>query len=253
MVAGRLRLVRDGCATLAVGFWYRMASFAILHIPERLAWDVIQPVGVDVQVWKMTVEGLHAALQLSDAVLRSVEDLSADLLCQHASRLMANFFHVFEQPIQPGWVRWVQRGHTVKLIQAPVDISETMRSGMRLPDSAMECGQSWIFTSATLATTHRWRSLLSMCGLAQVLQVSSPFDFFQQGSSVYSQTFRSRPCMQRISLVARGSIGSGWSYPCAHHHFARNARDCSENLRQYFSEMQSMDILFQASRPMIYL
>jgi ATP-dependent DNA helicase DinG len=223
--------------------------------PERLAWDGDQPVGVDAQVWKTTVEGVHAALQLSDAVLRSVEDLSADLkqLREHASRLMASL-HVFEQPIQPGWVRWVQRGHTVKLIQAPLDISETMRSRMRLPDSALECGQSWIFTSATLGHDATLAEFVEMCGLenAQVLQVSSPFDFFLQAALYIPENFpKPDDAMHSASvasLVARGaSVLGGRTLVLTT--TLRAMREIAQNLRQYFSEMQSMAILVQGESP----
>jgi len=126
--------------------------------------------------------------------------------------------NAFQAPMATGCVRWVEVGAQVRLLEAPLDIADTVRSrllgadapvvsphhaswdldALREPpeaadqapaqDSAELAAQtgslprSWIFTSATLGDEPALRWFTEPCGLesARVLQVSSPFDYPRQ-------------------------------------------------------------------------
>jgi ATP-dependent DNA helicase DinG len=109
----------------------------------------------------------------------------------------------FREPPPLGSVRWVDLGHWARLMQAPLDIAETVRTRMLAAPAAEASPQdtqdpdaadaapwrdaparprSWIFTSATLGDDATLRWFTEPCGLsdARVLKVQSPFNYAKQ-------------------------------------------------------------------------
>jgi ATP-dependent DNA helicase DinG len=128
---------------------------------------------------------LHTALQQSEMVLRSISEESIELngLRERASHLAAEL-DVFSHPVQEGWVRWIEIGERLKLVQSPMDIADTMRSKFIQNSPFREGSKSLIFTSATLGHDATLAHFLESCGLqgARVLQAQSPFDFRSQAA-----------------------------------------------------------------------
>ena len=221
----------------------------------RIAWHQDQPTGVNAQDWQQAVAGLHAALQQIDVVLRSMEELSADLkgLQERGSRLMAEL-DIFSHPILPGAVRWLEAGaKQVRLVQSPLDIAAAMRSRVVGPDGD-GARKSWIFTSATLGHDATMAHFVASCGLegARVLQVQSPFDYPAQ-AALYIPANMPKPGDSAHSaavarLVAQGAAALG-GRTLVLTTTLRAMRDIAEALRVHFDAFSFVDVLLQGESP----
>ena len=119
----------------------------------------------------------------------------------------------FAEPCAADSVRWVDVGHHLRLIEAPLDIAAAMRervlrSGQQEPG---ESARTWVFTSATLGDDAGLRWFTEPCGLddAEVLQVGSPFDYARQ-AALYVPADLPRPAdpkhsTQVAALAAHGA------------------------------------------------
>ncbi len=222
----------------------------------RIAWEAEQPSGIAAQDWQGVVSDLHTALQHTDVVLRSMEDLSPELKALHerAARLMAEL-DVFSHSLQPGAVRWLEVGASqVRLIQSPLDIADAMR--LRVINSEADHGnrKSWIFTSATLGHDASMAQFVASCGLvgAQVLQVQSPFDYMTQ-AALYIPTNMPKPgdaghSAAVAQLVAQGAAALG-GRTLVLTTTLRAMRDIAAALRQHFDAFSFMDVLLQGESP----
>lgn len=222
----------------------------------RIAWSEEQPTGIEAQEWQQVVEDLHTALQQTDVVLRSMEDLSAELkgLHERASRLMAEL-DIFSHALQPGTVRWLESGATqVRLVQSPLDIADAMRSRVVGTAADADCRKSWIFTSATLGHDATMAHFVASCGLenAKVLQVQSPFDYLAQ-AALYIPTQMPKPGDAGHSeavarLVAQGATALG-GRTLVLTTTLRAMRDIAAALRRHFDAFSFMDVLLQGESP----
>jgi len=252
---------------LAIGDWRAMVaglagSVAALRNlcsgrdqPGRNAWYGDAPPGIEAPAWQLAVADLHAALQQSEVVLRSMEELSPDLkgLRERASRLMAEL-DVFSHAVQPGQVRWMETGQLVKLVQSPLDIAETMRSRIIPNGTERDDSKSWIFTSATLGHDATMARFLETCGLegAEVLQVRSPFDYAAQ-ATMYIPAHMPKPADSAhgasvAALVAQGAAILG-GRTLVLTTTLRAMRDIALALRQQFQPSSGIDVLVQGESP----
>ena len=167
-----------------------MALCAVCHAagtPGRRAWTGDSPQGIENRVWQAAVMDIHAALQQLDMVLRALQNGAPDVMAL-AVRIqsMAAELDYFSHPLESGAVRWLEVSQHVKLIQAPLDIAQAMRTRV-VTDASGEAEngpRSWIFTSATLGYDADLSWFVEPCGLqgAQCLQVPSPFDYAAQAA-----------------------------------------------------------------------
>ena len=217
----------------------------------RQAWFEDQPPGVEAQAWASTLQTLHAVLQQVEMVLRSVEDLSPDGkgLRERASQLMTEL-DVFSCPVQQGWVRWIEGGERVKLVQSPLDIADTMLSRVIPVDPVGEGRRSLIFTSATLGHDATLVQFLDSCGLqgAEVLQVESPFNYKSQ-AAIYVPEHMPKPSAVTHSdsvadLIAKSAAILG-GRTLVLTTTVRAMRDIAEKLRQHFSRQCDIQVLLQ--------
>jgi ATP-dependent DNA helicase DinG len=217
----------------------------------RQAWFEDQPPGVDAQVWATTLQALHTVLQQVEMALRSVEELLPEGkgLRERSSQLTTEL-DVFSYPVQQGWVRWIEGGERVKLVQSPLDIADTMRSRVIPVDPAGEGRRSLIFTSATLGHDATLSQFLDSCGLhgADVLQVESPFDYKSQ-AAIYIPAHLPKPSAVTHSesvadLVAKGAVILG-GRTLVLTTTVRAMRDIAEKLRQHFSQHCDIQVLLQ--------
>ena len=215
------------------------------------AWVDEQPPGVDANAWALTLAALHSALQQTETMLRSVEHVFGELagLRERASQLAVELDD-FSHPVKNGWVRWIEWGQGVKLVQSPLDIADTMRTKIIPVEDAREAGRSWIFTSATLGHDATMAQFLDSCGLqgAQVLQVQSPFDY-QSQASLYVPAHMPKPSEVNHSesvadLVVQGATILG-GRTLVLTTTLRAMRDIAAKLRQHFPELLGIDVLVQ--------
>ncbi len=217
----------------------------------RQPWFEEQPPGVDAKAWALALAALHAVLQHTETVLRSLEEVSPELegLRARASQLIAEI-DVFAHPVQEGWVRWIEMGERVKLVQSPLDIADAMRSKISPLEPACESRKAFIFTSATLGHDATLSEFRESCGLegARVLQVESPFDYAAQ-ACVYVPSHMPKPSEAIHSaavadLVAQGALILG-GRTLVLTTTLRAMREIAEKLRQQLPQLFGIDVLLQ--------
>ncbi len=185
----------------------------------RLRWTERCPEGVEAADWVQALHKLQEALALMQAGLEMVAELAPDFQrLLERSRELAQKAALFSGPPDPEGVRWAEVSAQLRLIESPLDIAQAFSALTRPvqaapsggaeaaadPDSleALMAGdprhasgesaatpvgvgqRAWVFTSATLGDEPSLRWFTEPCGLtsAQVMQVSSPFDYAQQAA-----------------------------------------------------------------------
>ena len=185
----------------------------------RLRWTERCPEGVEAADWVQALHKLQEALALMQAGLEMVAELAPDFQrLLERSRELAQKAALFSDPPDPEGVRWAEVSAQLRLIESPLDIAQAFSALTRPvqaapsggaeaaadPDSleALMAGdprhasgesaatpvgvgqRAWVFTSATLGDEPSLRWFTEPCGLtsAQVMQVSSPFDYAQQAA-----------------------------------------------------------------------
>ncbi|HXD05923.1 MAG TPA: ATP-dependent DNA helicase [Burkholderiaceae bacterium] len=121
------------------------------------------------------LNGVARALQAVEEALDTCSELAPefDKLAQRAHE-MAQRAHGFLGDAALGHVRWIDvSSHSVRLIESPLDIRDTMREQIGASPKA------WVFTSATLGADDRLAWFTESAGLddATTLRVGSPFDY----------------------------------------------------------------------------
>ncbi|HNV58526.1 MAG TPA: ATP-dependent DNA helicase, partial [Rhodoferax sp.] len=217
----------------------------------KQVWLEDYPPGVDPTAWRVKMGALNTALLGIEKVLRSLADASPaiDGLRQRASKL-ADVMEGFSRPVQEGWVRWIDAGTRMKMVQSPLDIANTMRA-LFAPESAVREGaKSWIFTSATLGHDASLAQFVESCGLqgARVMQAQSPFDYASQ-AALYIPVNMPKPSATNHSewvadLTERGAgILGGRTLVLTT--TLRAMRDIAEKLRQRCPTRSSAEVLVQ--------
>ena len=223
-----LDLAKDVLATgentaRGMGEWREMASklelaakdwrglFAKTERLSKLAWTHLSPEGVNEQLWSDVLSG---TLVLLEEMAEAIEPLTAVapewLRLQERLVELQGILLVFQKPLDSGYVRWLDVGAGVRLVQAPLDIAELLGPRIMGPAPTVQASpesgaapagggalaqednsaqnpsqaspRSWIFTSATLGHEPKLSWFTEPCGLTQarVLQVQSPFNYAKQ-------------------------------------------------------------------------
>jgi ATP-dependent DNA helicase DinG len=225
--------------------------FASVRTGQKQEWFDFHPPGLDARSWTTAMAAVNIALQRAETVLCGLADASPELdrLRQRASNLAAEL-DVFSQPVQEGWVRWIEMGARMKLMQSPLDIADTMRAMFSVESPMREDTKSWIFTSATLGYDATFSQFLQSCGLqdAQVLQVHSPFDYASQ-ATLYIPADMPKPSDARHServaelIVKAASILGGRTLVLTT--TIRAMHDIAEKLRQQSPVLHGIEVLVQ--------
>lgn len=217
----------------------------------RIAWIDGPPSGVDGTRWERVIIELHACLQQTDVVLRSMEDATPDIKAlQERAQRLTGALDVFSHPVQPGWVRWVDIGLHVKLIHSPLCIADSMEAICSGTSAQTMQGKSWIFTSATLGHDATMAHFLEDCGLqhATVLQVQSPFDYAMQ-AALYVPSDMPDPGESNHSRKVADFIGQAATVlggrTLVLTTSLRAMRDIAAFLRQIFSVDSTIEVLVQ--------
>jgi ATP-dependent DNA helicase DinG len=197
----------------------------------RLRWTGQQPEGVDPHEWDTGLQAVTKALADLQNGLDMVSELAPDFQrLGDRTRELIQRAAMFADTPKPEGVRWAEVSAQLRLIESPLDIAQSFSALTRPvsatpasdadhldePDSleALMAGdprnnslnrassgalvgvgqRAWIFTSATLGDEPTLRWFTEPCGLssAEVMQVSSPFDYARQ-AALYVPTHLPRP------------------------------------------------------------
>lgn len=160
----------------------REFKLAFAHAPmnARLAWDAAVPQQVNEALWRAGMDKVTAALTTAGDALEQVQESSPELARLRlraqtlGSRLMG-----FAEPKAMQTVRWVEAGASLRLMESPLDIAQTMR------ERCLQGAQAWVFTSATLGADARLSWFTRQVGIdaeAVVRKFESPFDYAHQAA-----------------------------------------------------------------------
>ncbi len=197
----------------------------------RLRWTAQQPEGVDPLAWRNGLQAVTQALADLQNGLGMVSELAPDFQrLGERTRDLLQIAALFADEPQADGVRWAEVSAQLRLVESPLDIAQafsaltrpltlatTSDAGLPADTDSLEAlmqgdprhmtdgnaahatqggvGQrAWIFTSATLGDEPSLRWFTEPCGLtsAQVMQVSSPFDYAHQ-AALYVPTHMTRP------------------------------------------------------------
>lgn len=156
----------------------------------KIRWVDASPDGIKTGAWKTALGAVHSAVVEVDRQLATVSEIAPDfsrlsdraaLLGQHCADFLTS------KP--PGFVRWVDVGAQLRLVESPLNIAEAVKTRLLGVPSAV--GKTWVFTSATLGDDDKLSWFTQPCGLegATVLRVASPFDYATQASLYVPQDF----------------------------------------------------------------
>lgn len=158
----------------------------------RLRWSAQAPDQVDAKDWCQAISQLQAISQQAIDVLNTVSDLSPGLSRLHErAQSLVERLALFAEPIDGRFARWVDVGLQLKLVVSPIDIAHAMQTHVIGSHQESLSRRSWVFTSATLGDDPKLRWFTEPCGLgdAQILRLTSPFDYPRQAAVYVPMNF----------------------------------------------------------------
>ncbi|SFC40690.1 ATP-dependent DNA helicase DinG [Polaromonas sp. OV174] len=219
----------------------------------RLRWTGESPEGLHAEAWELALNAVHASCVRACAALDSVSEIAPDFvrLGERATELAARA-QSFVGACEPDRVRWVDVGTQLRLVESPLDISQTVKSKML--GASGEAVKSWIFTSATLGDDDKLSWFTQSCGLddAQVLRVGSPFDYERQAALYVPQDFPKPGEPAHAEKVAQCT--AVWAQHLGGRTMVltttlRSLRVIGEALQATFEHSDDMEVLLQGAMP----
>ena len=162
---------------------------------SRLRWTAEVPDGVEAVAWQASLARLHTALTDAAAALDTVSELAPDFVRLHErARLLAGRTQRFAAPCDVALVRWADVSQSLRLVESPLDIADTVRTRLLAAPEGEGPARAWVFVSATLGDDARLSWFTQPCGLqdAEVLRIGSPFDYARQ-AALYVPAHIARP------------------------------------------------------------
>ena len=149
----------------------------------KLRWTGTTPETIESGEWLAAFLGLRTSLAQAGVALDTVSEIAPDFLrLKQRTEQLIERANKFSEPCGPAYVRWVDVGAQLRLVESPLNIAEAVKT--RLLGVAGESSKSWIFTSATLGDDEKLSWFTKPCGLedARVLRIGSPFDYPSQSA-----------------------------------------------------------------------
>ncbi len=162
---------------------------------SRLRWTAEAPDGVEAVAWQASLARLHTALTDAAAALDTVSELAPEFVRLHErARLLAGRTQRFAAPCDVALVRWADVSQSLRLVESPLDIADTVRTRLLAAPEGEGPARAWVFVSATLGDDARLSWFTQPCGLqdAEVLRIGSPFDYARQ-AALYVPAHIARP------------------------------------------------------------
>lgn len=192
----------------------------------RISWTDTGPEGVAQHAWDAALQAIADAFAPLVAALEVCAESGPEMakLYSRAKELLAGAQR-FTGPCAPDHVRWAEVGAQLRLTEAPLDITELLKSQIDwqdgLPTNSVEQqrhdgpGKAWIYTSATLGDDEALTWFTKPCGLgeARAITVKSPFDYASQACLYIPKDFVKpsdpKHSQQVASLAAKGAVRLG--------------------------------------------
>ncbi len=222
---------------------------------SKLRWNGAAPEGIHETVWANALQQVQTACDACLKALQRVLDTAPDFkrLAERFGSVAAQV-DLFSAPCAGGSVRWLDVGAQLRLVESPLDIAKTVQTQLLRQDSDEPSSRAWVFTSATLGEDAKLSWFTQPCGLqeAQVLRVSSPFDYPNQ-AAVYVPRDLPKPADANHSasvaeLVGRAAAVIG-GRTLLLTTTLRALRTISEALALQFKDSTQIEVLAQGQRP----
>lgn len=223
----------------------------------KLRWTSLEPEGIDQSAWLAAINLVCQACEHLRAALLMVNDLAPDFeRLSVRSQELGQRAERFLQTCPADAVRWVEVGQQLRLVESPLDIAESVKNKMLKLSAPNEpqAHKSWIFTSATLGHEPQLKWFTEPCGLedAEVLRVSSPFDYLNQ-ASVYVPQYLPKPSdpghSAEVASLAGQAIDVLVGRTLVLTTTLRALRTIGAALEQQFNERLDIEILIQGNLP----
>ena len=231
------------------------------HAGSKLRWTLAAPEGLHEAAWAEAIEFLIDAFTKAQTALDTVSEIAPDFVrLNDRVKEVIGKLTLFQLPAASGTVRWLDVGAQMRLVESPLDIAETVKTKL-LKQGAAESStppdqnlRSWVFTSATLGDDANLTWFTQPCGLtdAEVLKVSSPFDYAEQ-AGVYVPRNLPKPGDPGHSagvaqlVASAAAVLGGRTLVLTTTLRALNA--ISDALQLQFKDSGQIEILVQGQRP----
>ncbi len=231
------------------------------HAGSKLRWTTAAPEGLQEAAWAEAIGFLMDAFSKAQTALDTVSEIAPDFvrLNDRVKEIIAKLT-LFQLPAASGTVRWLDVGAQMRLVESPLDIADTVKTKLlkqgaaessTTPDQSL---RSWVFTSATLGDDANLTWFTQPCGLtdAEVLKVSSPFDYGEQ-AGVYVPRNLPKPGDPGHSagvaelVASAAAVLGGRTLVLTTTLRALNA--ISDALQLQFKDSGQIEILVQGQRP----
>lgn len=222
----------------------------------KLRWVDQSPEQVDPFEWAEALKALLSACTQVMIALETVGEMAPEFIrLTERVKEFIDRIHIFSGPCcHLDFVRWLDVGTHLRLVESPLDIANTVQSRMLGATSEEAERRSWIFTSATLGRDARLSWFTEPCGLsrAEILVVQSPFDYALQ-AAVYVPQHLSKPSdlehsKQVADFVAKSATVIG-GRTLVLTTTLRALKVVSDHLQQHFSASKALEILVQGQQP----
>ena len=224
------------------------------HSPgTKLRWAGVAPEGLPASDWHQALQAVHDACLQACEALDMVSEIAPDFVRLHErAALLAERVSSFANPCEAGFVRWLDVGMQLHLVESPLNIATAVKSKML--GTSGESVKTWIFTSATLGDDEKLSWFTKPCGLeeAHVLRIGSPFDYQRQAALYVPPGFPKPGDPAHAAQVAQ-SVAM-WSRQLGGRTMVltttlRALRTIGDSLLTAFSESADLEVLVQGSMP----
>ena len=222
---------------------------------SRLRWTAEAPDGVEAVAWQASLARLHTALTDAAAALDTVSELAPDFVrLRERARLLAGRTQRFAAPCDVALVRWADVSQSLRLVESPLDIADTVRTRLLAAPEGEGPARAWVFVSATLGDDARLSWFTQPCGLqdAEVLRIGSPFDYTRQ-AALYVPAHIARPAdpahsrdVARLAGEAAARLGGRTMVLTT---TLRALRSIGDALAERFPVSSGIEVLVQGALP----
>jgi len=223
------------------------------YAATKLRWTETTPEGLDSVGWKAALEEVALSLALASEALGTVSEIAPEFvrLRERATELWARAQR-FLEPSPAEYVRWIEVGSQLRLVQSPLNIAKAVKA--KMIEAPGQSEKTWIFTSATLGDDEKLSWFTQPCGLseARILKVESPFNYAQQAAFYIPPVFPKPSDATHPSAVAEfaaecgGRLGGRTMVLTTS---LRALRVIGDTLLQAFDSSDAIEVLVQGLMP----
>lgn len=227
---------------------------AVRQLPgTKLRWAGEMPESLAASDWRQAMKAVLEACLNACAALDTVSEIAPDFVRLHERGThLVERVECFSGACELGFVRWVEVGMHLRLIESPLDISRTVKAKMLgLSGDGIK---TWVFTSATLGDDEKLSWFTKPCGLedADVLRIGSPFDYERQAAIYVPSIFTKPSDPSHPARVAE--CAARWARQLGGRTMVltttlRALRMIGESLRTVFEKSGELQILVQGEMP----